>query len=222
MDFEQARFNMIEQQIRTWNVLDQSVLDLLSVVRRELFVPAGLQNLAFVDCELPIRINGQDTGEAMLEPKLEARLLQEADLHPHQKVLEIGTGTGYMAALLAEKAAHVTTIEINPAIAEFASQNFKKQGIGKIKLLQGCGFELAHSFGKFDLIVLSGCTPVLPEALFKCLTPNGKLVGVVGQAPVMQGFVAKRSASGQMASTPLFETHAPLLHNAPQAVSFVF
>lgn len=222
MDFEQARFNMIEQQIRTWNVLDQSVLDLLTVVRRELFVPAGLQNLAFVDCELPIRIDGQDTGEAMLEPKLEARLLQEADLHPHQKVLEIGTGTGYMAALLAEKAAHVTTIEINPAIAEFASQNFKKHGMGKIKLLQGCGFELAQSLGKFDLIVLSGSTPILPEALFKCLTPNGQLVGVVGEPPVMQGFVAKRSASGQMASTPLFETHATLLHNAPRAAAFVF
>jgi protein-L-isoaspartate(D-aspartate) O-methyltransferase len=222
MDFEQARFNMIEQQIRTWNVLDQAVLNLLTVVKREQFVSEGLQNLAFTDCELPIRINGQESGEFMLEPKLEARLLQEADIHPHHKVLEIGTGTGYLTALLAEKASHVTTIESNPAIAELAIQNFKKQGTTKIKVIQGCGFELAPTLGKFDLIVLSGSSPVLPEVLLNSLSPKGQLIGIIGEPPLMQAVVANKSESGTVVCTPLFETHAKKLHNAPKAVAFVF
>jgi protein-L-isoaspartate(D-aspartate) O-methyltransferase len=138
MDFEKARFNMIEQQIRPWNVLNQKVLDLLEMIKRENFVCTGLEKLAFTDCDLPIRVNGADTGEAMFSPKMEARILQELELGTHEKVLEIGTGTGYMAALMAQQCAHVTTIELNPAIAELARSNLKKNGITRVKVLEGC------------------------------------------------------------------------------------
>ena len=126
MNIEQARFNMIEQQIRPWNVLDQDVLDLLHVVKREQFVPAAYQNLAFADVEIPL-----PGGEAMLAPKFEARILQETGVKKHETVLEIGTGSGYMAALLAHRAAKVTTVEINPETAELAKKNLASEPVGE-------------------------------------------------------------------------------------------
>ncbi|HEX4918527.1 MAG TPA: protein-L-isoaspartate O-methyltransferase [Limnobacter sp.] len=222
MDFEKARFNMIEQQIRPWNVLNQQVLDLLNVVKREHFVPAELQKLAFTDCDLPIRINGQDTGETMLSPKMEARMLQDLELTAQDKVLEIGTGTGYMACLMAQQAAHVTTMEINPAIAELARANLKKEGATRIKVVEGCGFELAPTLGQFDAIVLSGASPVMPSNLLEALKPGGRLVAIIGSAPVMQVVLARKSGDGQAISTPLFETLAKTLQNAPKASAFVF
>ena len=185
MDLEKARFNMIEQQSRPWNVLNQKVLDLLEVIKREHFVAPELEKLAFTDCELPIRVDGKDTGELMLSPKMEARMLQDLDLSSHEKVLEIGTGTGYTAALMAQQSAHVTTIEINPAIAELARHNLKKNNISRVKVLDGCGFELAPSLGQFDVVVLSGASPVQPKGLVSALNPLGRMIAVIGRAPVM-------------------------------------
>jgi protein-L-isoaspartate(D-aspartate) O-methyltransferase len=215
MDFEKARFNMIEQQIRPWNVLNQKVLDLLEMIKRENFVCTGLEKLAFTDCDLPIRVNGADTGEAMFSPKMEARILQELELGTHEKVLEIGTGTGYMAALMAQQCAHVTTIELNPAIAELARSNLKKNGITRVKVLEGCGFQLAPTLGQFDVIVLSGST-------LEAVNPLGRLMAVIGQAPAMQLVLARKSRDGQLITTPLFETMTKVLINAPKANEFVF
>ncbi|HEX4843285.1 MAG TPA: protein-L-isoaspartate O-methyltransferase [Limnobacter sp.] len=222
MDFEKARFNMIEQQIRPWNVLNQPVLDLLGVVKRERFVPAELQKLAFTDCDLPIRINGQDTGETMLSPKMEARMLQDLELTAQDKVLEIGTGTAYMATLMAQQAAHVTTVEIHPGIADLARTNLKKEGVTRIKVVEGCGFALAPTLGQFDAIVVSGASPVMPNSLLDALKPGGRLVAIIGSAPVMQVVLARKSRDGQAISTPLFETLTKTLQNAPKASAFVF
>jgi protein-L-isoaspartate(D-aspartate) O-methyltransferase len=222
MDFEKARFNMIEQQIRPWNVLNQKVLDLLEIIKRENFVCSGLEKLAFTDCDLPIRVNGADTGETMFSPKMEARILQELELSPHEKVLEIGTGTGYMAALMAQQCAHVTTIELNPAVAELARSNLKKNGITRVKVLEGCGFQLAPTLGRFDAIVLSGATPIMPAGLLEAVNPLGRLMAVIGQAPAMQLVLARKSRDGQLITTPLFETMTKVLTNAPKASEFVF
>lgn len=222
MDFEKARFNMIEQQIRPWNVLNQKVLDLLEVIKRENFVSTGLEKLAFTDCDLPIRVNGEDTGESMFSPKMEARILQELELGIHEKVLEIGTGTGYMAALMAQQCAHVTTIELNPAIAELARANMKRNGITRVKVLDGCGFGLAPTLGQFDAIVLSGATPTMPKGLLEAVDPLGRLMAVIGQAPAMQLVLARKSRDGQLITTPLFETMTKVLVNAPKANEFVF
>jgi protein-L-isoaspartate(D-aspartate) O-methyltransferase len=222
MDFEKARFNMIEQQIRPWNVLNQKVLDLLEMIKRENFVCAGLEKLAFTDCDLPIRLNGADTGEAMFSPKMEARILQELELSPHEKVLEIGTGTGYMAALMAQRCAHVTTIELNPAIAELARGNLKKNGITHVTVIEGCGFQLAPTLGQFDAIVLSGATPIMPTNLLEAVNPMGRLMAVVGLAPAMQLVLARKSRNGQLITTPLFETMTRVLSNAPKASEFIF
>lgn len=222
MDFEKARFNMIEQQIRPWNVLNQKVLDLLEVIKRENFVCPGLEKLAFTDCELPIRVNGQDTGESMFSPKMEARLLQELELGSQDKVLEIGTGTGYMAALMAQQCAQVTTVELNPAIAELATSNLKKNSIARVKVVEGCGFSLAPTLGQFDAIVLSGATPTMPTKLLEALNPLGRLMAVVGKAPAMQLVLARKSRDGQLITTPLFETMTKVLNNAPKANEFVF
>lgn len=223
MDFEKARFNMIEQQIRPWNVLNQEVLDLLSVIKRERFVPEALQKLAFTDCELPIRINGKDTGEMMLAPKIQAKFLQEALVNRGQSVLEIGTGYGYLAALLAQHAQQVTTVEINPEIAENASFNLKKEGISRVKVVQGCAFEMAGRLGQFDTIVMSGSSPALPTALIQsCLSPKGLFIGIVGEEPVMQAVLARKTAEGNIVTTPLFETLTQPLKNAPELNHFVF
>lgn len=222
MDFEKARFNMIEQQIRPWNVLDQRVLDILGQVKREHFVCESLQQQAFTDCELPIRIQNKNTGEFMLSPKIEARMLQELTLSPTDKVLEIGTGTGYSAALLAQQAAQVTTVEINPEIATLARNNLKNNHIEHIKVVDGCGFALASSLGLFDAILLSGTSPVLPSKLLELLKPNGRFIGMIGEAPVIQMVLANKTKQGQISSKALFETQAGVLANAPQAQAFEF
>ena len=134
MNIEQARFNMIEQQIRPWNVLDQDVLDLLVVVKREDFVPPAYKALAFVDSEIPL-----PGGEAMFTPKIEARLLQEVQVKKHENVLEIGAGSGYMAALLAHKARHVTSIEIKPELKELAQANLTRAGVSNVTVELGDG-----------------------------------------------------------------------------------
>ena len=221
MDLEQARFNMIEQQIRPWEVLDGEVLALLSVVKRENFVPAGLKALAFVDMELPLREGGA-RGQAMLAPRLEARLLQDLAVQKHEKVLEIGTGSGYMAALLAQRAAHVLSLEIEPALAAQARQNLAHEGVTNVEVRQADGVAGAPADGPFDVIVLSGSVAEVPQALLEQLQVGGRLAAIVGDEPVMRAtFITRNSASAWTTAEP-WDTCAPRLVNFPEHAHFSF
>lgn len=221
MDFERARFNMIEQQIRPWDVLDQDVLDLLFVVRRENFVPAAYLQLAFTDMEIPLTVQGSPTGEVMLAPKVEARLLQSATVHRHESVLEIGAGSGYMAALLAHRARHVTTCEIRPDLAQLASENLKQGGAGNVSVELGNGLEIAQS-KRFDVIMLTGSVPFVPESLLAQLNPGGRLVAIVGELPMMVARVVTRIDETQFSSESLFDTVTKPLKSFPQKEKFYF
>ena len=222
MDFEKARFNMVEQQIRPWNVLDQSILDLLSRIRREEFVAPDLRDMAFSDLDLPIRINGRNTGETMLAPKLEARMLQELSLKPHDHVLEIGTGSGYMTALLASRAETVTSIEINADISAFAGANLQKAGIGNVKLVVGDGASGFDGGGSYDAIILTGAVPVLSDNFRKLLKIGGRLMAIVGEEPVQAVVLITRISERDFAERKLFETLVRPLANAPQPERFHF
>ena len=218
MNIEQARFNMIEQQIRPWNVLEQDVLDLLMVVKREEFVPAAYRSLAFVDSEIPL-----PGGENMLAPKLEARVLQATAVKKHEHVLEIGAGSGYMAALLAYKARHVTTIEIDPAIRALAQKNLSGYGISNVDVLLGNGAQgWTEGEAEYDVIVISGSLPFLPESFLSQLKVGGRLVAFVGQAPAMLAQVVTRSADRVYDTVTLFETVVKPLHAATQPSHFTF
>src|SRR6185295_500085 len=173
MDFEQARFNMVEQQIRTWAVLDQEVLDLLFEVRREDFVPPAYRTLAFADLEIPL-----GDGERMWTPKMEARVLQELQLKPSESALEIGTGSGYLTALLARRSADVTSVEINPRLHAEAWTHLAGAGIANARLEAGDGARGWRN-GEYDAIVLTGSTPILPDSWLKQLKPGGRLFAVV-------------------------------------------
>ena len=217
MNIEQARFNMIEQQIRPWNVLDQDVLDLLHVVKREQFVPAAYQNLAFADVEIPL-----PGGEAMLAPKFEARILQETGVKKHETVLEIGTGSGYMAALLAHRAAKVTTVEINPETAELAKKNLANAGIHNVTVEVGNGAQGWEKGAPYDVIVISGALEVLPEAILKQVKVGGRIAAIVGQAPVMEASIITRTGENAYSTVKVFETNVRYLTGAPVLSHFQF
>jgi len=221
-EFERARFNMVEQQIRPWDVLDASVLDLLRLVRREDYVPPDMRELAFVDTQLPLRVGGMDTGEVMLEPKTEARLLQELKVGPLDQALEIGTGSGYMAALLAHKAQHVTTVEIVAELAAFAAANLSRNGVHNARVETGDASRGWSARAPYDVIMVSGSLPVLPEELLAQLKIGGRLAAIVGDAPVMQGMLVTRRTDDQFERTVLFETCVPALRNAVHPARFSF
>ena len=216
MDVERARFNMIEQQIRTWDVLDQDVLDRLFAVKREEFVPRAYREIAFADLEIPL-----GDGERMWTPKMEARVLQSLQLRAHESVLEIGTGSGYMTALLASCAGHVTSVEINPRLSADAMARLKRHSATKVILEIGDG---ARGFGteRYDAIVLTGSTPVLPDSWLEQIKPGGRLFAVVGDAPAMKARLVRWTAPGAVASKDLFETVIAPLKNAVQPRRFVF
>jgi protein-L-isoaspartate(D-aspartate) O-methyltransferase len=217
MNIEQARFNMVEQQIRTWEVLDQNVLDLLFKVKREEFVPAAYRDFAFVDMEIPL-----GDGEIMLAPKLEARIVQELGIQSTDVVLEIGSGSGYMTALLAHQAEQVHSVEINPTLKNLAEQNLKKQGLKNITLELGDGAQGWGSHQPYDVIVLTGSTPVLPKSFLKQLNVGGRLFAVVGDAPIMKARLITHQGDDAFHTTDLFETSIPSLKNAAQPERFVF
>lgn len=217
MNIEQARFNMIEQQIRPWNVLDQEVLDTLHIVKREQYVPAACASLAFADTEIPL-----GNGAAMFNPKLEARILQELQVKKHESVLEIGAGSGYMAALLAYKARHVTTIEINPALKEMAQQNLARANVSNVTVELGNGSEGWATGAPFDVIVISGALEVLPEVFLKQLKVGGRIAAIVGVAPVMQCVIVTRVADAAWDTVQVFETNVKPLASAPQPSHFAF
>ena len=217
MNIEQARFNMIEQQIRPWEVLDPQVLDLLFVVKREDFVPPAYRNLAFADMEIPI-----GSGQVMLAPRVEARLMQELAIKNTDKVLEIGTGSGYMAALLAACADQVVTVESRPEIADFARQNLERAGVANVTIEIGDGANGWSQRGPYDAIVVSGALPSLSDALLKQLRLGGRLAAIVGEAPVMEAQLVTCSAEGVYNTVNLFETVVPKLDSGNAKPGFSF
>jgi len=217
MNIEQARFNMIEQQIRPWEVLDPQVLDLLFVVKREDFAPAAYRNLAFADMEIPL-----GSGQVMLAPKIEAKLLQELAIKKADKVLEIGTGSGYMAALLAARADHVVSVESRPELAETAKQNLARAGVANVTVETGNGINGWSARGPYDAIVVSGSVPTVPAALLKQLRVGGRLALIVGEAPVMEAQLITCIADGVYNTVNLFETVVQPLDGATVPASFSF
>ncbi|OAI51515.1 protein-L-isoaspartate O-methyltransferase [Betaproteobacteria bacterium SCGC AG-212-J23] len=214
MNLEQARTNMVEQQIRTWEVLDQDVLDLLYLVPREEFVPAAHRALAFSDLEIPI-----GHGEKMWQPKLEARVLQELNIRKTDRVLEVGTGSGYFTALLAHRCAEVVSVEINPALAAMGRANLERHGVDHVVLETGDAARGWPSHAPYDVIVLTGSTPILPATLLAQLAPEGRLFAVVGDAPAM---AARLVVAGGQGVTDLFETVIRPLANAERPSRFKF
>ena len=221
MNFEQARFNMIEQQIRPWEVLDPLVLELLSVVKREDFVPEAHKALAFADLEIPLA-DTPGVGQTMLVPRMEARMLQELGVKTKDSVLEIGTGSGYMAALIAAKAEVVYSVEIDSRLAEMARKNLQRADVANVSVELGDGAQGWAQQAPYDAIVLSGSTPVLSEALLRQLKIGGRLVAVVGEAPAMQLQLVTRTEENAFNTINVLETVVAPLLNAPQRNKFVF
>lgn len=221
MNIEQARFNMIEQQIRPWDVLDLDVLTLLSVVKREDFVPAAYRNIAFADLEVPL-----PGGQRMLSPKVEARVLQELAVKKHETVLEIGAGCGYMAALLAHRGRQVLSVDIRPELVELARRNLAATGVANVEVVAG---DAARGWpaddaapARYDVICVSGGLPVLPQVLLEQLKPGGRLAAFVGTAPVMKGQIITRVDDTQYRVVDVFETYAEALDNAIEPSRFRF
>jgi Protein-L-isoaspartate carboxylmethyltransferase len=217
MDMEQARFNMVEQQIRPWEVLNEKVLEMLFKVRRENFLPEAYRKLAFVDMQIPLGF-----GEVMLEPKLEARIIQEVALKDSDRVLEVGTGSGYMTALLAQFAAHVYSVEIVPELHEGAKAKLESRDIDNVTLELGDAARGWDRHGPYDVIVLTGSTPVLPDAFQRSLKLGGRLFAIVGEAPAMRAERVTRVAEDAFHREDLFETCVPSLRNAPVPSRFKF
>lgn len=216
MNIEQARFNMIEQQIRPWNVLDTGILDLLGSVRRENFVPAAYRSLAFVDTEIPL-----PCGQNMLAPRVEARLLQDLAVRKDEWVLEVGTGSGFMAALLGHRAAAVQTLEIHSELVEFARTNLQHAGMSNVtvELADGAHYDKR---GEFDVIVLSGSVAQIPQNLLDRLKPGGRLAAVVGDEPMMRAQIVTRVGATDFRVRDLFDTVATRLEHFPEPSRFQF
>lgn len=225
IDPDRARANMIKQQIRTWVVLDQDVLDLLSVVRREDFVPLAQKALAFADLRIPLLQPAEEAmrqGHCMLEPKIEARVLQELRLQPHDKVLEVGAGSGYMAALLAQRAQRVITLELHPQLAEMARANLQRAGITNVEVRKADGAKGLPGEGPFDAIVLSGSVAEVPPGLLSQLKIGGRLSAIVGFEPVMRATLIRRTGESMYTTTQPWDTVAPRLANFPEPSRFHF
>ena len=217
MNIEQARFNMIEQQIRPWDVLDAGVLSLLAMVRREDFVPAAYKALAFVDSEIPL-----GHGQVMLAPRVEARLLQEAHVQRHERVLEIGAGSGFMAALLAHRAQSVISLEKVPALAQLATANLRRAGVLNASVREMDGAAGLPAEGPFDVILLSGSVPEVPQALLDQIKVGGRLLAIVGQEPMMHALRITRLSATALQTDELFDIVAPRLSGFDEPTRFAF
>ena len=224
MDVELARYNMIEQQIRPWDVLDAQVLDLLAAIRREDFVPPALKALAFVDMQIPLKPGEAAImrGQVMLEPRVEARMLQDLQVQKHEKVLEIGTGSGFMAALLGHQSQRVLTLETDEDLAATAHQNLQKAGAlnVEVRVADGASTDLTAN-GPFDVIVLSGSVATIPDQLLALLNPGGRLMGIVGEEPMMRATLVQSAGNGLVTTQP-WDTVAPRLQGFPEPPRFSF
>ena len=215
MNTELARFNMVEQQIRTWNVLDKRVLDLLSQLDRSLFVPSACAALAYSDTEIPL-----PHGEHMMVPRVDARLLQDLQLKPHESVLEVGTGSGYLTALLAQSVAHLTSLEQHADMVSSAQQHLAQAGIRNAQVQHSNGVPQLSE--KFDAIVLGGSVAEVPQALFSMLQPGGRLLAVVGDDPMMHATRFTVLPDGSMHSQILWDVVTPRLHGFAETPAFQF
>lgn len=217
MDLKQARYNMIEQQIRPWDVLDQNILDLFEKIPRENFVPETYRRLAYADIAIPI-----GHGQMMMHPRVEARMLQALSLHPTDKVLEVGTGSGYVTALLAAAAHHVYSVEIFPDLQQQAGERLARRDITNVTLEEGNGAMGWDRHGLYDVIAVTGSLSELPESFQASLNRGGRLFAVVGQAPVMEAVLITRVGDGKFSHEVLFETDMAPLIDAPAHAEFVF
>ena len=224
-DLERARFFMIEQQIRPWDVLDRDVLELLSQLHREDFVPPARRALAFVDMELPLLEDTEEAmrlGHCMLPPKVEGRMLQDLAPKAHEKVLEVGAGSGYQAALFARRAQRVITLEIEPRLAEMARTNLRNAGITNAEVRQADGSKGLPAEGPFDVILLSGSVAEVPRALLDQLKVGGRLGAIVGSEPVMRATFITRTGEASFTTDQPWDTAAPRLQNFPEPSRFHF
>lgn len=217
MNTEKARFNMIEQQVRPWNVLRADILQTLAEVPREAFVPAHLVSLAFSDTEVPL-----GHGAVMMEPRMEARLVHDLALTGQERVLEIGTGSGYSAALLSRHAKEVVTVEIDAALAASAAERLKAYGNVQVTHLDGNQTSELANYGPFDAIVLSGSVDLLPEALLSLLKPEGRMLAICGEEPIMHATLARTHANGEATREQLWDANAPRLRNFELRPAFNF
>jgi len=217
MDFEHARFNMVEQQVRPWGVMDARVCQLLMTVRREDFVPPAMRALAFADVEIPL-----PCGQIMLRPPIEGRILQAIGSLHADSVLEIGAGSGYFAALLAANATHVHAVEIASELAQFARDNLAKNGVGNVTVAEGDASQGWYMQAPYDVIVVSGGLPELPEGLLSQLKPNGRLFAFIGSPPTMKACIVSRTDNKTLLCQPLFETVVPMLRHITLAPTFSF
>ena len=225
LNTEQARFNMVEQQIRPWDVSSQQVRDLLCQVKREGFVPAAHKGLTFMDLESPLQGTHEQalqTGECMLAPRVEARILQDLRVQPHETVLEIGTGSGYLAALLSRLAKRVISIEINPALARQARANLEQAGIDNVDVRVGDGSAEHFAEGPFDVIVLGGSVAEVPAELLAQLKVGGRLFAVVGDEPMMRASITTRTGEQQYDTSEPWDTVVPRLKNFAEHTGFRF
>lgn len=225
IDIERARFNMIEQQIRPWDVLELDILALLERLHREDFVPLAHKALAFVDMQVPLAGDTEQAladGRCMLEPKVEARMLQDLHVQPHEKVLEVGAGSGYMAALLASRAQRVVSLEIDPALAAMARENLHRAGIHNAEVREGDGSRGLAAEGPFDVIVLSGSVAEVPAALLSQLKVGGRLGAVVGGEPMMRATFITRTGQASYTTDQPWDTVAPRLARFPEPSRFNF
>jgi protein-L-isoaspartate(D-aspartate) O-methyltransferase len=217
MNVEQARFNMIEQQIRPWNVLDKKVLELLTLIKREKFLPESQQPLAFMDTELPLVGGG-----TMLSPKMEARIVQEVAVKDHENVLVVGAGTGYLPALLAYHARHVTCVESSPTVVDVAKNNLHQQGIGKVCVELGDAVNGWAKEAPYHVIVLTGSLTDLPQGLTHQLAVGGRLFVVLGSPPIMTATLITRVSESEWVSKALFETSIARAPYAKEPSAFSF
>ena len=217
MKTEQARFNMIEQQIRPWNVLDMGVLELLTVVRREKFLPENQQSLAFMDTELPL-----SDGSLMLSPKMEARIVQEVAVKKHESVLVVGSGTGYLPALLAFHARHITCVENSSPVFTAAQQVLHREGVTNVSITLGDASKGWSADAPYDVIVLTGSVQILPEELKQQLKIGGRLFIIVGAAPIMTAYLYTRLSESEFDVKPLFDTSIASIPNASPVSAFSF
>lgn len=216
MDFTTARFNMVEQQIRPWNMFDERVMELLGTIKREEFVQVEHRNLALSDVEIPL-----PGGQKMLFPRIEARLLQELELRKKDKVLEIGTGSGYVTALLAKMADFVYSLEINAQNKQFALDNLIKTGIKNISLIEADGLNGYEAKAPFDKIFVGGSVETVSLGLKNQLKVGGRLVAIIGEAPIMHAILIEKLAENNFKQSTLFETSVDPLVSAAHT-NFVF
>ncbi len=221
---DRSRFNMIEQQIRPWDVHDPQVLELLDAIRREDFVPQAHRALAFFDMEIPLEgaTGAPEPGQCMLSPKVEARILNDLKVQAHESILEIGTGSGFMAALLGRSGQQVLTLEIDPGLARNAAETLRRNNAVNVEVREADGAAPLPAGSRYDVIVLSGSVAHVPKALLEALAIGGRLAAIVGEEPMMRATFVTRTGEGQWSTSQPWDTVAPRLLNFPEPSRFRF